>query len=144
MYVYCIYITTNSDFALHKINLFVFFNRDEKCLLRGTNLVFKWNSLRFVFKGLKDQSVTCLRIFCLNLEFEYFGLLVTGKPCNIVYICSKLCRFMCVFLWRLLLKMMFWLPRSLWNDTRYIAGRRKRSWMTSREIGEMKNVVNDN
>jgi hypothetical protein len=29
-----------------------FFNRDEKCLLRGTNWVFKWNSLRFVFKGL--------------------------------------------------------------------------------------------
>jgi len=29
-----------------------FYNRDEKCLLRGTNWVFKLSSLRFVFKGL--------------------------------------------------------------------------------------------
>ena len=26
-----------------------FYNQDEKCLLRGTNWVFKYNSLRFVF-----------------------------------------------------------------------------------------------
>jgi len=29
-----------------------FYNRDEKCLQRGTNWVFKESSLRFVFKGL--------------------------------------------------------------------------------------------
>ena len=29
-----------------------FYNRDEKCLQRGTDWVFKYSSLRFVFKGL--------------------------------------------------------------------------------------------
>jgi len=29
-----------------------FYNRDEKCLLRGTDWVFNYSSLRFVFKGL--------------------------------------------------------------------------------------------
>jgi hypothetical protein len=31
-----------------------FYNRDEKCLLHGTNWVFKYSSLRFVFKGFID------------------------------------------------------------------------------------------
>jgi hypothetical protein len=30
-----------------------FYNRDEKCLQRGTDWVFKYSGLRFVFKGLK-------------------------------------------------------------------------------------------
>jgi hypothetical protein len=29
-----------------------FYNRDEKCLQRGTDWVFKQSGLRFVFKGL--------------------------------------------------------------------------------------------
>jgi len=29
-----------------------FYNRDEKCLLRGTDWVFKYSGLRFVFKRL--------------------------------------------------------------------------------------------
>jgi hypothetical protein len=29
-----------------------FYNRDEKCLQRGTDWVFKYSGLRFVFKGL--------------------------------------------------------------------------------------------
>jgi hypothetical protein len=50
--VFCIYLRTNSDLChlLHK--LIGFYNRDEKCLQRGTAWVFKLNSLRFVFKGL--------------------------------------------------------------------------------------------
>ena len=41
-----------------------FYNRDEKCLLRGTNWVFnKKSSLRFVVKGLNriglNQFVRC-------------------------------------------------------------------------------------
>jgi hypothetical protein len=47
-----------ATFALHNINWFVFFNRDEKCLLRGTNWVFKWNSLRFFFKVLTSSTTT--------------------------------------------------------------------------------------
>jgi hypothetical protein len=34
------------------IKLIGFYNQDEKCLLRGTDCVFKYSSLRFVFKAL--------------------------------------------------------------------------------------------
>jgi len=30
-----------------------FYNRDEKCLQRGTDWVFKYSSLRLVFKGIR-------------------------------------------------------------------------------------------
>ena len=36
--------------ATYSINRLVFYNRDEKCLLRGTNWIFKYSSLRFAFK----------------------------------------------------------------------------------------------
>ena len=48
----CIYLRTNSDLCHLYHKLIGFYNRDEKCLLRGTNWVFKQSSLRFVFKGL--------------------------------------------------------------------------------------------
>ena len=50
--VFCIYLRTNSDFCPVQNTLIGFYNRDEKCLQRGTNCVFKLNSLRFVFIGL--------------------------------------------------------------------------------------------
>ena len=37
----CIYLRTNSDFYPVQHKLIEFYNRDEKCLLRGTNWVFK-------------------------------------------------------------------------------------------------------
>jgi len=41
IYVFCIYLRTNSDLChlQHKLN--GFYNRDEKCLQRGTDWVFK-------------------------------------------------------------------------------------------------------
>jgi len=33
-----------------------FYNQDEKCLQRGTDWVFKYSGLRFVFKGLKINN----------------------------------------------------------------------------------------
>ena len=42
--------------ATYSINWLVFFNRDEKCLQRGTDWGFKQNGLPFVFKGLKSFS----------------------------------------------------------------------------------------
>jgi hypothetical protein len=39
--VFCIYPRTNSDFCPMERQLIGFYNRDEKCLLRGTNWVFK-------------------------------------------------------------------------------------------------------
>jgi len=41
IYVFCIYLRTNSELChlQHKLN--GFYKRDEKCLLRGTDWVFK-------------------------------------------------------------------------------------------------------
>ena len=52
MYVFCIYLRTNSDLCHLQHKLIGFYNRDEKCLQRGTDWVFKYSSLRFVFKEL--------------------------------------------------------------------------------------------
>ena len=41
IYVFCIYLRTNSDLCHLQHKLTGFYNRDEKCLLRGTNWVFK-------------------------------------------------------------------------------------------------------
>ena len=39
--VFCIYLTTNSDLCHLQHKLIGLYNRDEKCLQRGTNWVFK-------------------------------------------------------------------------------------------------------
>ena len=41
IYVFCIYLKTNSDLCHLQHKLIGFYNRDEKCLLRGTNWEFK-------------------------------------------------------------------------------------------------------
>ena len=41
LYVFCIYLRTNSDLCHLQHKLIGFYNRDEKFLLRGTNWVFK-------------------------------------------------------------------------------------------------------
>ena len=41
IYVFCIYLRTNSYLSHLQHKLIGFYNRDEKCLLRGTNWVFK-------------------------------------------------------------------------------------------------------
>ena len=56
VYVFCIYLRTNSDLCHLQHKLIGFYNRDEKCLQRGTDWLFKYNDLRFVCKGLTDNS----------------------------------------------------------------------------------------
>ena len=41
LYVFCIYLITNSDLCHLQHKLIGFYNPDEKCLLRGTDWVFK-------------------------------------------------------------------------------------------------------
>ena len=41
IYMFCIYLRTNSYLCHLQHKLVGFYNRDEKCLLRGTNWVFK-------------------------------------------------------------------------------------------------------
>jgi hypothetical protein len=49
---HCVYLRTNSDVCHLHHKLIGFYNRDEKCLQRGTDWVFKYSSVGFVFKGL--------------------------------------------------------------------------------------------
>ena len=41
IYVFCIYLRTNSDLCHLQHKLIGFYNSDEKCLQRGTDWVFK-------------------------------------------------------------------------------------------------------
>jgi len=41
IYAFCIYLRTNSDLCHLQHKLIGFYNRDEKCLQRGTEWVFK-------------------------------------------------------------------------------------------------------
>ena len=61
MCVFCIYLRTNSDLCHLQHKLIGFYNRDEKCLQRGTDWVFKYSGLRFVCKGL-------IFMFCIYLR----------------------------------------------------------------------------
>jgi hypothetical protein len=63
LYVFCIYLRTNSDLCHLQHKLIGFYNRDEKCLQRGTDWVFKYSGLRFVCKGLK-RYIFCIIISC--------------------------------------------------------------------------------
>ena len=51
IYVFCIYLRTNSDLCHLQHNLIGFYNRDEKCLQRGTDWAFKLSGLSFVFQN---------------------------------------------------------------------------------------------
>ena len=57
IYVFCIYLRTNSDLCHLQHKLTGFYHRNEKLLLRGTNWLFKQSSLRFVFKGLSNIAL---------------------------------------------------------------------------------------
>ena len=56
-----------SDYFSLQHKLIGFYNRDEKCLQRGTDWVFKYSGLRFVFRRLifmcfvfiREQTATC-------------------------------------------------------------------------------------
>jgi hypothetical protein len=67
---------------LHK--LIGFYNREEKCLQRGTNWGFKFSGLRFVFKGL--MKFRCIpRIFDKHLNITFHENASTGSgvvPCR--------------------------------------------------------------
>jgi len=60
IYVFCIYLRTNRDLCNLQHKLVGFYNRDEKCLQRGTNWIFKKSSLRFL-KVKMQSTVRVLR-----------------------------------------------------------------------------------
>jgi len=66
-FVFCVYLRTNRNLCHFQHKLIGFYNRDEKCLLRGTDWVFNYSGLRFVCKGIMfmffvfiwEQTATC-------------------------------------------------------------------------------------
>ena len=58
IYVFCIYLRTNSDLCHLQHKLIGFYNRDEKCLLRGTDWVLwlKQSALRLWRVKLKSSA----------------------------------------------------------------------------------------
>jgi hypothetical protein len=70
--VFCIYLRTNSYLCHLQHKLICSYNRDEKCLQRATDWVFKYSGLRFVFKGLKYKK----------LVYKYFHRLLRKKRSN--------------------------------------------------------------
>jgi len=59
--MFCTYLRTNSDLCHLQHKLIGFYNRDEKCLQRGTDWVFKYSGLRFVCKGVKAMFCIYVR-----------------------------------------------------------------------------------
>ena len=76
--MFCIYLRTNSDLCHLQHKLIGFYNRDDKCLLRGTYWIFKYSGLRFVFKGLKKPWLFRLpefrKIRAVGAELVYAGV----------------------------------------------------------------------
>ena len=58
IYVFCIYLRTDSDLCHLQHKLIGFYNPDEKCLQRGTDWVFKQSSLSFVCKDIINSAFT--------------------------------------------------------------------------------------
>ena len=74
--MFCIYLRTNSDSCHLQHKLIGFYNRDEKCLQRGTDWVFKQSGLLFVFK----------RLICLFLFSTCFGQLCAHYQQKLPYL----------------------------------------------------------
>jgi len=77
--VFCIYLKANSDLCHLQHKLIGFYNRDEKCLQRGRNWVFKLSSLRFVFKGLKWIGFTSVPPFLQYAYIMYYSVFKCEK-----------------------------------------------------------------
>jgi hypothetical protein len=68
--VFCIYLRTNSDLCHLHNKLIGFYNREAKCLQRGTDWVFKYSILRSVFKWLGTPPVDT-KFVEHNLRYSY-------------------------------------------------------------------------
>ena len=72
IYVFCIYLRTNSDLCHLQHKLIGFYSRDDKCLQRVTEWDFKYNGLRFVWKLSMHCVPFCgLLVFGWNKSFKF-------------------------------------------------------------------------
>ena len=63
IYVFCIYLRTNSDLCHLRHKLIGFYKRDEKCLLHGTNWVFKVVLLAWCNHPVSCRWITTKKFF---------------------------------------------------------------------------------
>ena len=73
IYVFCIYLRTNSDLCHLQHKLIGFYNRDDKYLQRGTNLVFNQSlPVTWCTNSLTFNNCTlcpyCIYVFCIYLR----------------------------------------------------------------------------
>ena len=61
--MFCIYLRTNSDLCHLQHKLIGFYDRDEKCLQRGTDWGFKYSGLRLVIEGLNSNLMHKILIY---------------------------------------------------------------------------------
>ena len=82
--MFCIYLRTNSDLCYLQHKLIGFYNRDEKCLQRGTDWVLKYGSQRFVCKGLRNIDVSLYygKLCTKNIVLTLMHLLVYCDKTN--------------------------------------------------------------
>ena len=71
--MFCIYLRTNSELCHLQHKLIGFYNRDEKCLQRGTDWVFESEGYIFVLTGVK--YVLDLRFYVV-IKLPEYGTLV--------------------------------------------------------------------
>ena len=57
LYLCVLCLSENSDLCHLQHKLIGFYNRDEKCLQRGTDWVFNYSGLRFFFNGLNTFTL---------------------------------------------------------------------------------------
>ena len=94
IYVFCIYLTTISHLCHLQHKLIGFYNRDEKCLPCGTDWVFKYSCLCFVFKGLSTywtRHEAYIQSYFISFQCVYdnkeWKLICTVYSFSIVYSC---------------------------------------------------------
>ena len=83
--MFCIHLRTNSDLCHLHHKLIGFYNRYEKCLQRGTDWVFKYSGLRFVFKGLNLYFIARIIVGSQICFAGKYRLQVQSK-CHYIYI----------------------------------------------------------
>jgi len=75
IYVFCIYVRTNSDLFHLQHKLIGFYNRDEKCLQRSMDWVFKYSLIvTWCTTSLTFNNCTlcphCVYVFCIYLRTD--------------------------------------------------------------------------
>ena len=88
--MFCIYLRTNCDLCHLQHKPIGFYNRDEKCLQRGTDWVFKYSGLRFVCKGLISLHERVVGYACTKItEQSYIGAEIGVSSHGSVNVCSR-------------------------------------------------------